>query len=182
MTNSKARSNTSWVRASVLIWFMTSAAACFYEGSAQLGAKNKNNIRFNTTGSYRWGNKIINIWISYSKISNVEVPEHFWPKIAGGVSSQNIETVQSGQVEGRFGKCVPRGPRFVLCSVAFGFLIENYFFFHKYQYCHYHQYQQCQGKKTKCSLSSPRDIWKIFALWTAGLTKTLFWTFFPSTI
>ena len=148
-SNPKACSNTSWVRASVLIWFMTSAAACFYEGSAQLGAKNKSNIRFNTTGSYRWGNKIINIWISYSKISNVEVPEHFWPKIAGGVSSQNIETVQIGQVKGCFGNYLPRGPRFVLYSAAFGFLIKNYFF-HKYQYCHYHQYQQYHDKKTKC--------------------------------
>ena len=77
MSNPKACSNTSWVRASVLIWFMTSAAACFHEGSAQLGAKKKSNIRFNATGAYDWDNKMINIWISYSKISNIEVPEQF---------------------------------------------------------------------------------------------------------
>ena len=61
------------------------------------------------------------------KIGNGTVPVHFWPKIAGGCLHETLKpyTLQIGQVEGCFGKYVPRGPRFVLCS--FGFLIENNF-------------------------------------------------------
>ena len=64
---------------------MTSAAACFHEGSAQLGARNKSNIRFNAMGSG-------------------ETIKHFWPKIAGGCLHETLKpyTLQIGQVEGCF--------------------------------------------------------------------------------
>ena len=44
-----------------------------------------------------------------------------------------------GQVEGCFGKCVPRGPRFVLCSAAFGFWLKTTSFTNTNTVTNYHQ-------------------------------------------
>ena len=128
MCNPKACSNTSWVRASVLIWFMTSAAACFHEGSAQLGAKNKSNIRFNATGAYGWDNKIINIWISYTKISNDEVPEHFWPKIAGGCLHKTLKPYKLVKLRDVLGN-TSLGDQVLFCVLLLlGFWLKTTFF------------------------------------------------------